>query len=659
MTNPVRRTLCSSRRAWTRTALSLLLVLGLPQGKAQDLMSEPLLTQRQLYKEALVALARNDRALFEEQRGRLRDYVLRPYLDYNELSKRLSDLPEADVHDFLAANSGSVLALRLQRQWLEALVEAGRWEQLIADFDPAAATTELRCQVLFARVRNGDQSALDEVRPLWDVARSQPKVCDPLFDAWRAAGKLTPDVAWSRFSKAINAGQNSLANYITRSMPAREQHLATLWLETLQQPQRLRETSNYSGQDPELLEILPHTLRRLAQRDAELAWELVETYANLHDFPANTLLDLRRYVVQRLQLQGHVARAESLLRADPSLPSDTLVEWLLRDALKQQDWQRVDSWLPLLSTEAAASERWRYWRARSMLQQGNMLTNAEAHELLATVAETRSFYGFLAADLLAREYSLVDRPAPIGDADIAAALGHPALRRAFELYLVDDETNALREWQQALSTLNEREVMAAGKIADQLGWHRNGIQALIHVSYWDDLAIRFPLAYRDQVGSAASRQGLDSTFVYAIARQESAFITNARSSAGALGLMQLMPATARETARAIGLNLNSNQDILEPSVNIALGSRYLAKMIQDFGGNRILAAAAYNAGPGRVRQWLAQTGRQQPFDIWIETIPFAETRNYVQNVLAFSVIYGYRMGQSVSMLTEEEMKTLL
>src|SRR5690606_36351337 len=187
--------------------------------------------------------------------------------------------------------------------------------------------------------------------------------------------------------------------------------------------------------------------------DAALAWELEADYAARHAFSTEDRQALQRYIVQRLMLQDQVARAEALLRADPALPSDTLVEWLLRDALRQQDWERLDAWLPLLSTEARASERWRYWQARSLARHDQ----AQAQALFSEVAQTRSFYGFLSADLLDQDYAFVDRPIQIDTAELNTLLARPALLRAFELHLVGDEDNAVSEWRQALSRMDERE----------------------------------------------------------------------------------------------------------------------------------------------------------------------------------------------------------
>jgi soluble lytic murein transglycosylase len=619
------------------------------------------LLQRQYYTLAHEALAHGDTDAYQTLLPLLTDYPLLPYLEYAELNRQFNTLTAADVDRFIERHAGTVLATRLERQWLQTLVRAERWPEALRYYRPALASTELTCQVLDARIKAGDTAAFDVVAPLWNVGRSQPNVCDPVFAAWLAAGHLTPQLGWDRFSKTLQARQLSLARYISGLLPPREKTLAETWLQVDQQPELLREQQRFSGEHPELPGIILHGLQRLAQVDASLAQTLWNRYDTSHDFDDSEKLAIRRFIVQRLLTQGQVSTAETLLLEDPALPSAALVEWLLRDALKQQNWERFDAWLVLLPESARNTERWRYWQARSLARHGTPEKLTAANALFADLALTRNFYGFLAADLLGRSYELVDRPVAVADATLQQVSKLPAMVRALELYAIGDESNALPEWQHALTGLDEQQILAAGKLAEAHGWHRNGIQALIQVSYWDDLQLRFPLAYQDLIVNAAERNtALSPHFVFAVARQESAFMHDVRSSAGALGLMQLMPATARETASTAGVSISSNQDILKPEVNIALGSQYLARMMQDFGGNRILAAAAYNAGPARVRQWLRQDSNQPlPFDIWIETIPFNETRGYVQNVLAYSVIYGYRMGESLPLLTEDEVASLL
>ena len=202
--------------------------------------------------------------------------------------------------------------------------------------------------------------------------------------------------------------------------------------------------------------------------------------------------------------------------------------------------------------------------------------------------------------------------------------------------------------------MSPEELIAAASLAADWGWHYQAIFAMIGAEYWDDLQVRFPLAYAETLNKAATVNKLKPSLVFAIARQESAFGADVRSPAGAVGLMQLMPATARQTASRGGLSYQSSKDLLNPSANAALGTHYMGSLLQQFSDNRILAIAAYNAGPHRVQQWLKRLPNEVDHDVFIESIPFKETRNYVQNVLAFAVIYGYRLGESLAMISPAE-----
>ena len=225
--------------------------------------------------------------------------------------------------------------------------------------------------------------------------------------------------------------------------------------------------------------------------------------------------------------------------------------------------------------------------------------------------------------------------------------------RAREFFARGEYVNARREWYHAERLFSREELIAQAALARQMDWYFPAIRGISKAQHWDDLEIRFPLAYREPIVEQARLRQLNSTWVYAITRQESGFMTDARSHAGALGLMQLMPATARETARRYDIPLGNTNDVLLPERNIALGTAYLSQLYDLFEGNRVLASAAYNAGPGRVRQWTRDMPAL-PSDIWIETIPFDETRNYVQSVLTYGVIYGEKLGIKQSVMEQHE-----
>lgn len=614
--------------------------------------------QRKLFDRARNALRRGHTTEYQKLLDQLQHYPLRPYLEYDAITRRLYQLPQSRVDDFLARYQGSYLADKLERQWVDTLAAKGRWELVVHYHNPANTTAELDCHALRARLKTGDTSAYDEVAPLWNVAKSQHKACDPVFAAWMDAGHLTGDIAWQRFGKTLKARQHTLARYILKKIPAAEQPLADLYYQVDRNPRLLQQQKKFSAQSARMQEVILHGLERLSLRDAALALELWHSYDAQQLFDADARLDTQRYIAVRLLRQGYTQETEALLAATPALSSESLTEWLVRDALRKQDWARVEKWLSRLPEQSRQTERWQYWQARLLERQQTDQSRTEAETIYRALAQTRSFYGFLAADLLEIDYELVDKPLAVGEELLSQVASLPAVERARELYIIGDSLNARREWYHSTSTMPDDQVVAAGKLAESWGWHRSGIQAMIQVRYWDDLQVRFPLAYQEQVNTAARDNAISPELLFAIARQESAFTPDARSSAGALGLMQLLPSTARQTASRVGLSI-SNHDLLQPDTNITLGSRYITQLLNEFNGNRILAAAAYNAGPSRVKQWLSKSSQDSlPFDIWIETIPYKETRGYVQNVLAYSVIYGYRMGDVKPFITKGEASAL-
>lgn len=627
--------------------------------------------QRALYQSARDALPHSDPDTYNTLREQLQGYPLLPYIEYSVLSERLTTLARADsdgertdgqffeIDQFLAQNRDTYLGDRLEREWVAALARENRGADLVRYHNPANTTTELTCRAMQANLELGDYTTLADADRLWNVAVSQPNDCDPVFEAWMEEGFLTPDIAWQRFSKTLQAGNTNLARYISTLMPTRERTLAELYLRIHREPERLRDFDTLSADNDETREIILHGIRRLMTIDAPLAMLLLQTHHDVHEFADNIMTEHQRMIALRLLLQGFIGETESLLRNTPELVTESLVSWILRDALRNQDWPRVEQWIARLPDDARASDRWRYWQARMLEQKDSQQASAGAQTLYRQVAATRSFYGFLSADLLGINYELQDTPVAVDPPQLAELYALPSIARARELYLLGDEVNARNEWQYAVRNMSPEQVAASGKLADEWGWHRNSIQAMIQIGYWDDMQLRFPLAYSDQFASVAAELDIPPQLLFAIARQESAFMHDVRSPAGARGLMQLMPGTARETALGAGLRVNT-ADLYQPDINITLGSRYLAGLLEQFNGNRALAAAAYNAGPNRVRQWLRRSADNPvPMDIWIETIPFLETRGYVQNVLAYSVIYGVRMGEPVAFMTPEEAGAVL
>jgi soluble lytic murein transglycosylase len=318
----------------------------------------------------------------------------------------------------------------------------------------------------------------------------------------------------------------------------------------------------------------------------------------------------------------------------------------LRAALRLGAWPQVGAWVASMPEGGHKSELWLYWQARAMAAQGQSVA---ARRLFSQAAAERSLWGFLAAERVGAPYALASRPTPATQRRLKRIEEGPAGRRIVELLALDRELDVRRELFWLARDMTSEDLMAAAVLAAGWGSPDQAVALLARSGYWDDLDLRFPLEHRTLIREQARASGLDESWIFAIVRQESAFNPAAVSPAGALGLMQLMPATAREVARSLGEPVPDRWDLIDPALNIRLGSSYLARMQARFGDNPVLAAAAYNAGPHRVEQWLPEHSLQA--DLWTAIIPFRETRRYVRRVLAYRLIYDHRLGRRIRPLS--------
>ncbi len=617
--------------------------------------ADPFSLQRKKYQAAQKAFNGKQMAEFQRLTKQLSDYPLVSYLEYQDLVPRLINLPYADVERFFKAYPESFLAERMTHRWLRTLAQREKWADYQRFYDPRLTDPELACLNLRARLETGDKSAFADVARLWNIEDTQSKACDPVFSAWTKAGGMTAELIWSRHLKVVRAGNSNMARYLAGLLPANKQPLAQLLQNLNANPKLLNQTARFSAQSPEMKDIILFGLEKIARQDAVQSLALWQKFDAQQLFSDEDRINIKYQIALRLLYQDEEVQAEQLVAQTPNLTRVDLVEWLIREALRKQDWEKVNEWLTRLPEDARQTDRWRYWQARTMEELNIKEFNSQTPmSIYASIAAQRSFYGFLAADKTGIDYHLLDRPVTFTQAQLEKLEHTPGIARAREFYLLNQVDAASREWYYTVRRLDPAEIPLAGKLAESWGWYRQGIQAMVDGNYWDDLTVRFPIAYREHVNRMAQKTSVNPMFIFAVARQESAFMHTAKSPAGAMGLMQLLPSTAQQTAKKNGLSFSKN-DLLTPEKNITLGSHYLNHLLDVFDGNRILVAAAYNAGPSRVKQWLNKgKDAQLPYDVWIETIPFKETRGYVQNVLSFSVIYAYRLGQKQRFITPQE-----
>ncbi|MEE9265198.1 MAG: transglycosylase SLT domain-containing protein, partial [Gammaproteobacteria bacterium] len=516
--------------------------------------------QRSRFLQAESALRKRDMKRFRQLRDALVDYPLYPYLEFTELSRRLGTASRDEIETFLERYSDTPLAWQLRRTWAKLLARRGHWESFLDVYENSDDAT-MRCQWLRALINaNQADKAVPHVEAMWLVGRSQPPACDPVFKAWRSAGYLNRDLVWQRIELAIRAGRPSLASYLSRFLDAEEQPLVKEWLRVRKQPVRVTQVARLDG-DAEIIEtILVYGIERMARRDPELAAGTWERLRTRFAFSGTAVASVHR----RLGLSYAFARkAEALYWLNTIAESemdDRAREWRILSSLNQGEWrQALEHLLTVQGGKKArtpSSPRWRYWTARTL---ESLEWHDDADSIYAELARERSYYGFLAADRIERDYRLNHRALEYGDHELRLLAAQPGAMRARELHSLGRPINARREWRMFTRGMSDEELARAAKLADSWGWHGRAIMTVARTPHLDDLEMRFPLAYHDRVLEQARAKDLDPAWMYAIVRQESAFIADARSPAGALGLMQIMPGTGRKIGRSLEKPLKNRE----------------------------------------------------------------------------------------------------
>ncbi len=587
----------------------------------------------------------------------LSTYALYPYLEYKVLKSSLETQTEERINDFLERNADTPLYGRLLFAWARHTGEQGQWDSFDAAWQKIQRpSTELKCLNGQHQLEQGNlTTAWNQARQLWTQGHSQPDICDPLFDTWLKSDDFRSTDALNRYRAALLEGREGLAAYVKRFISAPEdQEEAKRVLSLYQHPrQLLDEPKQLNAQTPEAHQLLDMTVRRLARQDLEAAIQLwIRDRKRLKVTTADQA-ELSRYLgVWYSKRFPDTEGRKRLAQLDPDFRYSDLTGWRARLALSDGNWPEVLQLIGKLPQDERQSDRWRYWSVIANQAQGKL-----DQATLTSLAEERSFYGFMAAQILGHRYELNNSPARLDQTQLDALAAMPAFTRMRELLALERYSDARSEWNLATKGMSPEQVHQAAHLVSRWGWHHQGIRGAISSRQWNDMQLRFPNPYPELYSRHAGARNIDPAWALAVTRQESAFWMGAKSRVGARGLMQLMPATARATARRHGITLADLTALSEPDTNIQLGTAYLSEVFERFNGNQAYATAAYNAGPNRVNQWLNARG-DLPLDIWIETIPFDETRNYVQNVLSFRVIYERLNKQPVALFSDQEFAAL-
>lgn len=613
-----------------------------------------LTAQDALFRQAQDAIARGNMTAWRQLEPRLRTHPLYPYLEYAELRRQLAAQSSKTIDNFLRRHEGSYVADRLNRDWLIHLGQNQQWERFLKYYHPAMSSgSDIHCMYANALLATHNKAADETMRQLWLTANSLPRSCDRPLALWRQRGGLNSELAWQRFELALKANKDSLGIYLKRYMNARDSGAAGAAISAVSKPAALAKSWPHSLRDERLRMAWLLGLHRLAQTQPDKAAQTYTSYRS--QLPADGTphyRELINYIALRLARDNPSHALTWLVQQDPNADDVKSLETRLQLAVRTGSWGSIARWVQLLPADLRSSDRWQYWQVRALQKNGSEQALAEANTVLQDLSTKRSWYGFMAADMLNKPYAMQHEPVGLTEGEFKAIAEIGGIRRALAWKDMGENLNSVREWWFTTRRLSQKERVGAATIAANREWHALAILTMAEAQYWNDIEIRFPLAFQNDIIAAAKKSGLDPNWVYAITRQESAFRYDARSVAGATGLMQLMPATAKATAKSLGLRYNP-QDLLNPRRNIELGATYLSQVHRQFRGNPILATAAYNAGPSRVVKWLRTAPPDTDWAQWVESIPFAETRQYVQNVMTFKAIYGHRLGKPTTLALDE------
>lgn len=577
---------------------------------------------------------------------RLQGHALEPFVAYMQILSRLKDANPDEIKGYVQRNGDSYLADKLLGDWLKWLGKNQRWETFMAEY-PALVNkdTELACYALQARLELGDDAALAEAKPYWFSAEEPSASCLPLFDALATKGLLTVEDVWTRLRLALEAGNVSVAKNVSRYFPG-------------QQEIPLRELDRAAESPAVFLDRLPVDLKTRAGRELTIfALYRVARSQPQQALPYWHALQAQFSPAEQAYTWGWLA-LHAARKHDPVALSwygkvagarlnDLQLAWKVRAALREQNWQEVQAAIAAMPEAEQNQGAWRYWKARAMKAQGRAVA---ANAILAPLSKEFNYYGQLAAEELGAAAGIPAESFKAGEDEVKAMEKTPAIRRALALYEMNLRYEANREWMWAVRGFDDRRLLAAAEAARRHGWYDRAINTADKTQQLHDFSLRFPAPHRDVMKDHARLAGLDEAWVYGLIRQESRFVQQARSGVGASGLMQLMPATARWVAKRIGLKNFSQSLVNQLDTNVALGTHYLKYVLDQLDNQPLLATAAYNAGPRRAINWRSAAPMEGA--VYAETIPFTETRGYVQKVMSNAVYYGNRFGQQMQTLKQ-------
>ncbi len=623
------------RRLWLIAMLCMA-----PLAAAQDLAA-----QRSAFVSAL-AMTRAGVAQSTEIEA-LQQYPLYPYLQAARLQRLLADAPgppaDSQVAAFLVANDGQLWTRDLRRSWLSSLASRSEWPLFLQSYDDGVADPTLRCQQLTARLRTLPEGAPPDalraaIYARWMTPDDQPEQCDAPFAWLKEQGALTEDAIEQRARLALRAGRHKLARALAAGLPPERAEPILRWAALIQTPGPELEKLFAKPQTPVEIDALYDGFARAARADGATALKLYKPLLKARDIPKARRADFTRALATGLAQDRQPEAIEYYRELPDKGLEDKDLEWRLRAAIWNGEWKLFSKWYEHAPDAITSQSRWRYWRARALEETGK---REQANKLYEELTEENGYHSVLASQRLSRAFTPHNKPYADNPEMQARLAQIPALQRAREAAAVGEYPWVAPEWKAGIEGLSADERLQAARMAGRWGGMlEQAVTLTAQQQMYDDLDLLYPQPYGNEIAEGAALSGLPPELIRSVMRQESLYRPDAVSSANAIGLLQMLPGSARDTAKRWNLPVPTPDDLKKPRINVPLGAAHLREYADDFGGRVIFALAAYNAGKTPLRRWLPDESRDA--EIWIENIPYTETRTYVQRILWNMVVHKWR-----------------
>ncbi|WP_020393603.1 transglycosylase SLT domain-containing protein [Thiolinea disciformis] len=638
-------------KAWLLALLALPLLSGFNTNNLES--------QRQQYRAAQAQIEAGQLDAARQTMMDLRTYPLYPWLEYSILLRNFRETPDSSLKAFVERYPNSLMSDGIYARWANRLSDFRDWHMLLKYIPEDIDNTAIQCYRAEAMISTQAlESGIAKGKQIWQGAkRGLPNDCGGLLVQLIANNILNDEILWARVGEWIDNNRLSeardLAKYITTPDAA---SLVDQWIETRRNPSKLIPELLKKSESPQIRAMIVSGIKQAADKKLQTALDLWASAQKTFKFTPEESGEVESKLGMWEAWRHDDAGLKRLkaLKAEHRSPEGNI--GMARLALRLGDWDAVLSAVEGLEKEdddEGEKEVWRYWKARA-LEQKNQASSAKP--IYKELSQDATYYGFLAADRLGEHYELLKQAPPDRSQRMRGINKLAVIQRWQEWMALGERSQARREWFRLLQAMDKVGVQALAETALRNNDPNLAIWTLSRTKDWNSIDIRFPLLYQNLIMEQSRTHGIQPAWILGVMRRESAFDEKAQSGVNALGLMQLMPGTAREVAKRLGMQVIDKEAILEPTNNIQLGSAYLRRLLQQFDGNYAQATAAYNAGPGRIPQW--RPDQTLEADRWVESIPFKETRQYVRAVMAYTTVYDYKLNPNEAQSLSERLQPI-